>query len=261
MAQRLAGRVALVTGGSRGIGAAIAGRLAQEGAAVVVSYQAREDAARQVTGRIIAAGSRATCVRADLRVEAECHRLVDDSIRSFGRLDILVNNAGVAVLGEALSMSAAQLDEAMGLALHAPLWCTQFAAGHLAAHGCGRVINISSIGAMATAVGGLVPYAVAKASLNMLTKRLAVELGPRGVTVNAICPGLIETGMGEATEAIGEFADMHANPAATTMLGRVGRPGDIAGVAAFMASDDGAFLTAQCLTVDGGRLDLLSRSA
>jgi NAD(P)-dependent dehydrogenase (short-subunit alcohol dehydrogenase family) len=157
-------------------------------------------------------------------------------------------------------MSSALLDEAMRLAVHAPMWCAQQAVHALALHGCGRIVNISSIGAMATAVPGLAPYAVAKSALNMLTKRLAFEFGSRRITVNAICPGLIETGMGDQTRDIDEIEHMRRNAGAATMLGRIGTPEDIAGVAAFMASDDAAFMTAQCVSVDGGKFDLLSRS-
>ena len=235
---RLHGRVALVTGGSRADAATADG----------------------VVAEIVARGGSARAQGADLRAREACAELVASVAAQEGRLDILVNNAGVAVLGDALDMPVERLEEAMRLALHAPLWCTQAAAAALAAHGCGRVINVSSIGALGTAVAGLAPYAVAKAALNMLTKRLAFELGPRGVTVNAVCPGLIDTAMADATAALPEFEAMRRDAARTTILGRVGLPVDIAGVAAFLASDDAAFLTGQCLSVDGGRKDLLSRS-
>lgn len=257
---RLAGRLALVTGGSRGIGAAIAVRLAAEGAAVAVNYRADARAAQRVVAAIAAAGGRALAIAGDVTQLDNVAALVGRCGAALGGLDLLVNNAGTAVTGAALETTPATLDVALRIAVHAPLACSQAAADLLARSGRGAIVNVSSVGALGTAVANLAAYQVAKSALNMLTKRLAFELGPRGVRVNAVCPGLVETDMAEATRDVEAFAAMRADARRTTMLGRIGAPADIAGVVAFLAGNDAAFMTGQVLTVDGGRLDFLSRS-
>jgi 3-oxoacyl-[acyl-carrier protein] reductase len=134
------------------------------------------------------------------------------------------------------------------------------AAPFLETGGVGRIINISSVGGLGTAIGGVAPYAVVKAALNMLTKRLAFELGPRGITVNALCPGLIETDMLEETADNEAFVGLRNSPSKRQLIARIGKPNDVAGAVAFLASDDAAFMTAQVLAVDGGRLDFLTHS-
>jgi 3-oxoacyl-[acyl-carrier protein] reductase len=258
--RRLEGRAALVTGGSRGIGRSVALRLAQEGAAVGVNYRSDAAAAEQVVAEIRSSGGRAVAVGADVSRQEEANGLVATVEQALGRLDILVNNAGLAATGNILDTPPETLESAFAVNLGGPLWCAQAAALHLARHGVGRIVNVSSVGGLGTAMGGVAPYAVAKAALNMLTKRLAFELGPRGVTVNAVCPGLIETDMLEQTEDNEAFRALRTSPGTRQLIARPGKPADIASVVAFLASDDASFMTAQVLAVDGGRIDFLTRS-
>jgi 3-oxoacyl-[acyl-carrier protein] reductase len=254
------GRVAIVTGASRGIGAAIATRLARDGAAVMIVYRSQSEAADRVAQAIVAEGGRAATFAADLAEPDAAGRMVEATMTVFGRVDILVNNAGVAVTGDAATMSSARVDEALELSLHAPLRCSQAVIEQMTSRSWGRIVNISSIGGMGTAIGGLAPYAIGKSALNMLTKRQAFELGAKGITVNAVCPGLIDTEMAETTHDIGAFAAFRADPAKLNAIGRIGRPEDIAGLVAFLASDDASFITGQAIVADGGGFNFLSRS-
>jgi 3-oxoacyl-[acyl-carrier protein] reductase len=259
-ALRQSGRVAIVTGASRGIGAAIATRLARDGAAVMIVYRSQSEAADRVAQAIVAEGGRAATFAADLAEPDAAGRMVEATMTVFGRMDILVNNAGVAVTGDAATMSSARVDEALELSLHAPLRCSQAVIEQMTSRSWGRIVNISSIGGMGTAIGGLAPYAIGKSALNMLTKRQAFELGAKGITVNAVCPGLIDTEMAETTHDIGAFAAFRADPAKLNAIGRIGRPEDIAGLVAFLASDDASFITGQAIVADGGGFNFLSRS-
>jgi 3-oxoacyl-[acyl-carrier protein] reductase len=258
--RRLDQRVALVTGSSRGIGRGIALRLASEGAAVGVNYRSDARAAEAVVAEIRAMGGQALAVRGDVAMRDEVVRLVETVAMAFGRLDILVNNAGLAVTGTILETTAEDLDTAIAVNLKGPLWCGQAAAPHLARHAVGRIVNVSSVGGLGTAIGGVAPYAVVKAALNMLTKRLAFELAARGITANAVCPGLIDTDMLSATADDAAFLALRETPASRQLIPRLGTPADVAGVVAFLASDDASFMTAQVLAVDGGRVDFLTRS-
>ena len=256
----LEGTTALVTGGSRGIGAAIAFRLAKDGARVAVCYHSNRDAATAVVARIAQAGGKAFSTRLDLADRQSIELALELCIARFGACDILVNNAGMATLGTVLATSSEQLDALMKVNVQGPMLAAQLLAPHMTARRHGRIINISSIGSLGTAINGVAGYAMTKAALNMLTKRLAAELGEFGITVNAVSPGMITTDLSEATHTDPQFHDLVDNPAVTTLLQRNGRPKDIAGVVAFLAGPDAAFITAQVLTVDGGRRDFLSRS-
>ncbi len=256
----LEGQAALVTGGSRGIGAAIAQRLARDGARVAVCYHSNRAAATAVVERIVQAGGDAFPARLDLADRQSIVLAIGQCVDRFGSCDILVNNAGVAALGTALNTSDAQLNALMQVNLNGPLAAAQLAAPHMIARRHGRIINISSIGSLGTAISGVAGYAMSKAALNMLTKRLAAELGEFSITVNAVSPGMIVTDLNELTNDDPQFQSTLDNPGATTLLHRNGQPEDIAGVVAFLASPDAAFMTAQVLTVDGGRKDFLSRS-
>ena len=256
MAGRLAGKIALVTGASRGIGRATALRFAREGAALVVNYAAREDAAREVVEAIHAAGGQAIAARADVASKAQVAAMVAQALDRFGRIDILVNNAGVWRPGSTLTLDEAVLDELIAVNLKGVIHCTQAVAPGMRERGSGTIVNVASIAALLTLTPENTPYTLTKAAVIALTKRLALELGPHGINVNAICPGFIRTDMAAATvdeQGVEAFARK-------AMLGRVGRPDDVAAATLFLASDEASFITAQVLTVDGGRTDLLSRS-
>jgi 3-oxoacyl-[acyl-carrier protein] reductase len=253
MAGRLDGKVALVTGGSRGIGRAIALSFAREGGVVVVNYVTRQDEADRVVAEIRAGGGQALAVRADVGREVEARALVAAADK-FGRIDILVNNAGVFRPGHVGALEGQALEQMMAVNVRGVLHCVEAVVPGMRARRSGRIVNVSSIAALGTAAAETTPYAMTKAALNVLTKRLALELGPLGITVNAVCPGFIATDM-----AASSGASMEAM-ARKSMLGQVGTPEDIAHAVLFLASDEARFVTAQILTVDGGRMDFLSHS-
>jgi len=255
MAGRFAGRVALVTGASRGIGRRTALALAREGAAVVVNYAASRDAAELVVGDIREGGGQAVAIRADVSREAEVSALVAEAQRRLGAIDVLVNNAGLFRPGTVASLAEDTLDALVAVNVKGVIHCTQAVAAEMIARRYGKIVNVASIAGLGTAMANTTPYAATKAAAIALTKRFALELGPHGINVNAVCPGFILTDM-----AAGSGAEVEA-VARNAMLGRVGRPDDIAHAVLFLASDEASFITAQVLTVDGGRMDFLSHSA
>jgi 3-oxoacyl-[acyl-carrier protein] reductase len=244
MSRKLEGLVALVTGGSRGIGAAIAKRLAAEGATVAINYARSEGAARDVAGTIAGEGGRAEVFRADLGVEAEAERLVREVVQRFGRLDIVVNNAAAFEMAPLAEVDGAAARRVYDLNVFGLLGVTRAALPHLP-KGRGRVINISSIAGKGAAAAGSV-YWSSKSAVDSITRSLAAELGPRGITVNAVAPGLTETDMAPKDEAF------RSGFIAQTPLGRIGHPEDIAGPVAFLASEDAAWITRHVLDVSGG---------
>ncbi|WIA55289.1 SDR family oxidoreductase [Sphingobium sp. WTD-1] len=245
---RLDGKVALVTGASRGIGRAIALRLAADGARVGVHYATARDAAAAVRAEIEAAGGEAFLLRADLSALTGIEGLVDDlRIALDGRLlDILVNNAGIGASGTIADTDEAGFDALFALDVKAPFFLTQQLLPLLADGG--RIINISSVVSMA-AYPTTIAYAAAKAALNSMTVSLAVGLGPRGISVNAVAPGAT------ATDFLGPMLD---DPAVVGMLekasvfGRLGQPGDIAGLVAFLAGPEAGWVTGQLIAASGG---------
>ena len=256
MTGRLAGKIALVTGASRGLGRATALRFAREGAAVAVNYAERGDAAEEVVAAIRQAGGRALALRANVAKQPEVAAMVARALDAFGRLDVLVNNAGVSHPGSLLTLDEARLDEMIGVNLKGVVHCCRAAAPGMIERRSGTIVNVASIAGLGTALADTTPYAATKAAVLALTKRLALELGPHGINVNAICPGFIRTDM--AAASVDERGSAAIPPKA--MLGRIGRPEDIAAAALFLASDEADFITAQILTVDGGRTDFLSHS-
>jgi 3-oxoacyl-[acyl-carrier protein] reductase len=246
----LAGKVALVTGGSGGIGAAIAETLARRGASVTVSYFRNEDAARAVVERIEAAGQRGFAVPADVRRRAEVKRLFAEHLGRFRRLDILVNNAGDMVKRVPTAETSEETwHDAIDLNLSSAFFCCQEAIAPMTAQSWGRIVNMSSVGARTGGGAGSIPYHAAKAGLMALTKGLAKELALINVTVNTVAPGIIET----------PFHDRHTAPDiragwVRTMIPmqRAGLPADIAGAVAFLASDEAAYMTGATLDVNGG---------
>lgn len=242
----LAKKVALVTGASRGIGAAIVRRLAHEGAAVIVHYAHRADLAEQMVADIRAAGGQAVPLQADLADLQQVTPLADKAAAAFGRLDILINNAAVAHGGGRLeNIRPEDYEITFNVNVRALLFTCQAAVRHM--NKGGRIINLSS-GITRSNVPGSSIYSASKAAVEMITKILAVELGPRGITVNAILPGMTETDL------------LHQSVSARAIeayrgrvpLGRLGRPDDIAAVAAFLASDDAGWITGETLAANGG---------
>jgi 3-oxoacyl-[acyl-carrier protein] reductase len=246
----LQGRVALVTGGSRGIGRAIALALGQRGAKVIINYAAREDAAREAALAIEAAGGQAAIARFDVANPAA----VSDAIKAIGKdhggLDILVNNAGVAINGLVMRFSDEQWQKTLATNLGGAFHCTRAASTLLLkAKAAGRIINITSVvGEMGN--GGQAAYAASKAGLIGLTMSTARELASRGVTCNAISPGFIETDM--TAEHLPEA--QRAKLIEQIPLGKIGGADDVAAAAAFLAGPEAGYITGQVLRVNGGML-------
>ncbi|MDW6060465.1 3-oxoacyl-ACP reductase family protein [Streptomyces sp. NPDC059679] len=240
----LDGKAALVTGGSRGIGEAVALRLAEDGADVALTYQNNEERAAAVVDRIKALGRRALAVQADSADPRAVREAVAAAAAEFGRLDILVNNAGAGVLGPFGDLTLEDVDRVLAVNVRAPFLAAQAAAHHLTDGG--RIINIGSCMAERVAFPGGSLYAMSKTALTGLTKALTRELGPRGINVNLIHPGPIDTDMNPAD---GESAAMQSG---FTALGRYGQPSEIAATVSHLAGDDGRYITGASIAVDGG---------
>jgi 3-oxoacyl-[acyl-carrier protein] reductase len=243
----LAGKRALVTGGSNGIGAGIALALAREGADIAVNYRSDRAGAEEVAGQIRALGRAAATVGADVGKVADCQRLVREAADALGGLDILVNNAGITLWEDFFDTDEKHWDATLDTNLKGVFFCTQAAARVMRDQGTGgRVVNISS-GASRSAFKRATPYNASKGGLNMLTAGLAVELGEYGITVNAVGPGaiLIERTSHELPDYAGTFAK-------ATPLGRVGYPEDIAAAVVYYCSEGAAYVTGQVFWVDGG---------
>lgn len=248
MAETLTGKVALVTGASKGIGASIARRLAAQGAAVVVNYASSADAADRVVADITAAGGRAVAVQADVSKESDILRLFEEARRACGRVDILVNNAGVYDFGPIDEMTEAQYRRMFDLNVLGLLLTTREAVKQFGPDG-GNIINIGSVASTAAPPTTAV-YSATKGAVDTISMALAKELGPRKIRVNAVNPGMVET---EGTHELGiPDSDWAEQTIARTPLGRLGQPDDIASVVAFVASDDAGWVTGQCLQIAGG---------
>ncbi len=246
---------AIVTGASRGIGRAIALRLALDGLAVAVNYRANGEAARQVVESILNAGGRACAVQADTGDAGEAGQLVQEAERRLGPVQVLVNNAGILHRGNIDQYDAGAMSAMLRTNLDGVIHCTRAVVGGMRARKDGRIVNISSIAAHGTAAAGTTWYAATKAAVETLTLRFALELGGDGIRVNAVAPGFIVTDMVDPQNREAVMATM----AAKAVLGRVGQPEDVAEAVAFLVSEQSRFITGQILTVDGGRTDFLSR--
>jgi len=240
----LAGKVALVTGGSRGIGRAIARRLAEDGADVAFTYVRSADQADAAVKEIETAGGRGLAVRADAADARAVTEAVGRTVAELGRLDILVNNAGAGVLGPLEELSLAQVDEVLAVNVRSAFLMAQAAAVHLSAGG--RIVNIGSCMAERVPGPGGTLYALSKSALTGLTKALARELGGRGITANLVHPGPIDT---EMNPADGPTAD---GQRAGTALGHYGEGADVAGMVAYLAGAEARYVTGASLAVDGG---------
>ena len=244
MNDRLEGKRALVTGGSRGIGAAIVKRLAREGAQVALTYVGNHDQASETVKAAQAFGRRALAVQEDSADAKAVVAAVDRTVRELGGIDILVNNAGIAVIAPIETYRLADLDRTLAVNVRAVFVATQAAVKHMEAGG--RIINVGSCNAerMPFAGGGV--YAMSKAALVGLVKGLARDLGPRGITINNVQPGPVDTDMNPAT---GDFAKMLIQQMA---LPRYGTGDEIASLVAYLASPEAAYVTGASLSIDGG---------
>lgn len=257
---RLRSRVALVTGASRGIGRAVALRLAGEGAAVAVNYHSRPAEAEAVVHKICSAGGKAAAVRADVADKAAVASMVTETVGRLGPIDILVNNAGLLHTGDLLDYEDSELDRMWQVNVKGVLQVTAAVAPAMMERRYGRVINLSSIAALGTAFKGTTLYAATKAAVLILTRRLALELGPSGITVNAVLPGFTLTEMVAGDRTPEQVHQMTERVAEKSMLRRTGQPEDIARVISFLASDESSFMTGQFLVADGGRMDFLTHA-
>jgi 3-oxoacyl-[acyl-carrier protein] reductase len=247
MSKKLEGKVAVVTGASKGIGAEIARRLAAEGAAVVVNYSSSKGGAEQVVADITKRGGKAVAVGGDVSKSAEARGIIDAAIKNYGRLDILVNNSGVYEFAPIEVFTEEQFHRQFNINVLGLLLTTQAAVKHL--NPGGSVINISSVVSRLTPPGSAV-YSGTKGAVDAITGVLAKELGPKKIRVNSINPGLIETEGAVSAGFIG--SDFEKEHVAQSPLGRPGKVGDIAAVAVFLASDDSGWLTGEQLIASGG---------
>jgi len=247
--KKLAGKVAIVTGASKGIGAAIAKHLAAEGAAVVVNYASSKAGADRVVAEIESDGGKALAVRANMAKRAEIERLFAETKKAFGRLDILVNNAGIYELLPLEGVTEEHFHKHFELNVLGLILASKEAVRHFDSAG-GSIINISSIASTAALANASV-YSATKAAVDAVTKSLAKELGPRNIRVNSINPGFTET---EGVHGMDGFldGDQASQMVAKTPLGRMGQPRDIAPAVVFLASDESGWITGETIRVSGG---------
>jgi 3-oxoacyl-[acyl-carrier protein] reductase len=249
MSQKLSGKVAVVTGASKGIGASIAQHLAAEGAAVVVNYSTSREGADKVVAEVERRGGKAVAVQADVSRRADIQRLFSEAKRAFGRVDILVNNAAVFEFAPIEEVTAEHFHRQFDLNVLGLILTTQEALRYLGPEG-GSIINVSSVVATLAPPAASV-YSATKAAVDTVTRSLAKELGPRRIRVNSINPGMIET---EGFHAAGlAESDFRKQVEAQTPLGRIGQPGDIGPVAVFLASSDSGWITGETIHVSGGQ--------
>ena len=246
MDQTMEGKVAVVTGASRGIGKAIAVKLASKGATVVINYNGSRERAEEVKNEVESAGGKAVIIQCNVADFDACIEFIETVIKEQGRIDILVNNAGITKDGLIMKMKEEDFDSVLNVNLKGTFNTIRHSARQMLRQQSGKIINISSVsGILGNA--GQANYAASKAGVIGLTKTIARELGSRGITVNAIAPGFVDT---EMTGVLSE--EIRENACRQIILGRFGKPEDIANVAVFLASDKADYITGQVISVDGG---------
>jgi NAD(P)-dependent dehydrogenase (short-subunit alcohol dehydrogenase family) len=253
-------QVALVTGSARGIGRATARLLAKHGAAVCVNYAAQADAAEELVAEITGVGGRAIAAAADVANGVAVEAIVTRTEKELGPLTILVNNAGVSWRGTLDSYDPEQVARMRQVNVEGVIHATRAVISGMRERRYGRIVNVSSIAAIGTALPGNAFYAATKAEVAILTKRFAMELGPHNITVNAVAPGFVRTDMTQRGRGASDWQGTQERFAAKAMMGRIGEPEDIANAVAFLASPESGWITAQMLTVDGGRMDYIGHS-
>ncbi len=242
----LKNKIALITGAGRGIGRAIAIALAKEGAEVVINYNGSEERAKEVKQTIEENGGKASIYKCNVSDFVACEAMIQDIVKEYGHLDILVNNAGITKDGLIMKMKEEDFDSVLNVNLKGTFNTIRHSARQMLKQRSGKIINISSVSGILGNVGQA-NYAASKAGVIGLTKTMARELGSRGITVNAIAPGFVDT---EMTEVLSE--EIRENACKQIILGRFGKPEDIANTAVFLASDKADYITGQVISVDGG---------
>jgi 3-oxoacyl-[acyl-carrier protein] reductase len=252
-------QVAIVTGSSRGIGRAIARALSMRSAAICINYATRAAEAEAAAAEIAVAGGRVIAIQADVADADAVARMVVRTEAELGPVSILVNNAGVSSPATLESYDPAAMARMRQVNVDGVIHTIRAVAPGMKERGYGRIVNIASNAAIGTALPGTTFYAATKAEVLILTRRFAMELGRHGVTINAVAPGWIVTEMARAGCSEEEFQTRVRSMRERTMVGRTGRPDDIANAVAFLASPESGFVTAQVLTVDGGRMDYIGQ--
>jgi 3-oxoacyl-[acyl-carrier protein] reductase len=246
-----AGKTALITGASSGIGAATAALLAECGARVAIGYHGNRDGAERLAGQVTASGGRAVALHADLRRQPDIQQFVSDAVAACGPIDILVNNAGSLVRRWPIrELTEEGWDEVLSLNLKSAVFCTQAVASSMIARRAGAIVNLGSIAGHNGGGPGAGPYAAAKAGLVAMTKSLAKELAPHGVRVNAVAPGVIDTPFHQVFST----PEMMQSFVRAIPLGRIGTPAEVAKVIVFLASDAASYIVGETIEINGGQM-------